>query len=66
MGSSFSVANWMAAAAGGVAPDTPGVTQAAMQAVGIDGRSMAMSTAAFNLEAWHRVPSQLNCQSFRT
>ena len=41
-------------------------TQAAMQAVGIDGRGMTMSTAAFNLEAWPLVPSQLNCQSFRT
>ena len=50
MGSFFSVANWMAAAAGGVAPDSPEVTQSAMQAVGIDGRAMAMATAKFDLE----------------
>ena len=30
MGSFFSVANWMAATAGGSAPDSPGVTQSAM------------------------------------
>ena len=50
MGSFFSVANWMAAAAGGVAPDSPEVTQSAMQAVGIDGRAMPMATAKFDLE----------------
>ena len=49
MGSFFSVVNWMAAAAGGVAPDSPEVTQSAMQAVGIDGRAMPMATAKFDL-----------------
>ena len=50
MGSFFSVANWMAAAAGGVGPDSPDVKQSAMQAVGIDGRAMPMATAKFDLE----------------
>ena len=49
-GSFFSVANWMAAASGGVAPDSPGVESSAMTAVGVDGRTMPMATAAFDLE----------------
>jgi hypothetical protein len=49
-GSFFSVANWMAAASGGVAPDSPNVTTSAMTAVGVDGRTMTMATAAFDLE----------------
>lgn len=49
-GSFFSVANWMAAASGGVAPDSPNVTTSAMTAVGVDGRQMTMATAAFDLE----------------
>ena len=49
-GSFFSVVNWMAAASGGVAPDSVGVEASAMTAVGVDGRTMPMSTAAFDLE----------------
>ena len=49
-GSFFSVANWMAAASGGVAPDSAGVETSAMTAVGVDGRTMQMATAAFDLE----------------
>ena len=49
-GSFFSVANWMAAASGGVAPDSPNVTTSAMTAVGVDGRQMTTATAAFDLE----------------
>ena len=49
-GSFFSVANWMAAASGGVAPDSANVEQSAMTAVGMDGRTMRMATAAFDLE----------------
>jgi len=49
-GSFFSAANWMAAASGGVAPDSAGVEQSAMTAVGMDGRTMRMATAAFDLE----------------
>ena len=50
MGSFFSVCNWMAAARAGVGPDNPVVKNAAMTAVGVDGRPMAMSTAPFDLE----------------
>ena len=49
-GSFFSVANWMAAASVGVAPDSAGVETSAMTAVGVDGRTMQMATAAFDLE----------------
>ena len=49
-GSFFSVANWLASASGGISPDSDGVTSSAMTAVGVDGRSMTMSTAAFDLE----------------
>lgn len=35
---------------GGVSPDSDSVTKSAMTAVGVDGRTMTMSTAAFDLE----------------
>ena len=54
MGSFLSVVNWMAAARGGVAPDSPETRPSELTATGIDGRTMPMATAPFDLEVCGR------------
>ena len=49
MGSFFSVANWMASTTAGIGPDSPEVKRGGLQVSGVDGGSMQMAMAPFDL-----------------
>lgn len=49
MGSFFSVVNWMASAAAGVGPDSDKVKRGNLQVTGVDGGSVQMAMAPFDL-----------------
>jgi len=49
MGSFFSVANWIASASAGIGPDSDKVKRGGLQVSGVDGQSMNMAMAPFDL-----------------
>ena len=49
MGSFFSVANWIASASAGIGPESDKVKRGGLQVSGVDGRSMNMAMAPFEL-----------------
>jgi hypothetical protein len=49
MGSFFSVVNWMASTTAGIGPDSDKVKRGGLQVTGVDGKSMAMAMAPYDL-----------------
>jgi hypothetical protein len=49
MGSFFSVVNWMASANAGIGPDSEKVQRGGLQVKGVDGQTMGMAIAPYDL-----------------